>query len=158
MDWAALKQSFQKYRYVMLTALLGILLMILPEYTHDKQEREAVPDVSVPSLETSLEELLSQVSGAGKVEVLITQKEGPKTVYQIDGETRDDVSRQDTVLITDAQRNEMGLIQQVEAPVYRGAVILCQGADQPKVKLAVVEAVCCATGLASNQIAVLKMR
>jgi hypothetical protein len=37
-------------------------------------------------------------------------------------------------------------------------VIVCQGGDQPEVKLAVVEAVCDAVGLTADKISVLKMK
>ena len=36
-------------------------------------------------------------------------------------------------------------------------VVLCQGADAPSVKLAIVEAVRCVTGLGADQISVQKM-
>ena len=65
---------------------------------------------------------------------------------------------QKTLIITDEKRAEKGLIRQVNPPVLQGAVVVCQGADAPKVKLAVVDAVMRATGLSSNQICVLKMK
>ena len=51
-----------------------------------------------------------------------------------------------------------GLVRDSHAPNYRGAVILCKGADQAAVKLAVVEAVSRVTGLRTDQISVLKMK
>jgi hypothetical protein len=39
-----------------------------------------------------------------------------------------------------------------------GAVIVCQGADKPVVRLAIVEAVADATGLSTDTITVLKMK
>ena len=63
-----------------------------------------------------------------------------------------------TVTVSDAQRNENGLIRQVISPKYRGAVIVCQGADDPVVQLAIVEAVSSTTGLGSDRISVLKMK
>ena len=57
-----------------------------------------------------------------------------------------------------SSRTESGLVRQTLGPVYRGAVILCQGADDPTVKLAVVEAVRCVTGLGADQISVQKMK
>jgi hypothetical protein len=42
--------------------------------------------------------------------------------------------------------------------VYQGAVVLCQGAADAAVRLAVVEAVSKATGLGADKICVLKMK
>jgi stage III sporulation protein AG len=39
-----------------------------------------------------------------------------------------------------------------------GAIVLCQGADVPSVRLAIVDAVSKVTGLVANQISVLKMK
>ena len=83
-------------------------------------------------------------------------------VYQ----TNDDVSVSDgnsttqisTVLITGADREEYGLVRQVNPPVYKGAVVVCQGADDPKVQLAIVDAVSTVTGLGADRISVLKMK
>ena len=63
-----------------------------------------------------------------------------------------------TVLITGADRMETGLIRQELPPRYRGALIVCQGADRSAVKLAVVEAVANVTGISADRITVLKMK
>ena len=161
MDEIASKDSlrclFGKYRYVLLAALLGLLLMVIPE-------KEALP-VQIPEetrqetdLEASLARILSNVEGAGRVEVLLTQQAGEQTLYQTDDDSSESSLRRDTVLVTDENRREVGLVRQVNPPVYLGAVVLCQGADQAQVRLAVVEAVKSATGLSADVITVLKMK
>lgn len=152
---------FGKYKYPILVALVGLGLMLLPS------EQEATEPVEPPravesSLEERLEALLGRIEGAGQVSVLLTEKEGSQTLYQTDSQTDADDSgsrrTDDTVLIEDENRTESGLVRQTLGPVYRGAVILCQGADDPSVKLAVVEAVRCVTGLGADQISVQKMK
>lgn len=150
-----------KYKYPILVALVGLGLMLLPS------EQEATEPAEPPravecSLEERLEALLGRIEGAGQVSVLLTEKEGSQTLYQTDSQTDADDSgsrrTDDTVLIEDENRTESGLVRQTLGPVYRGAVILCQGADDPSVKLAVVEAVRCVTGLGADQISVQKMK
>ena len=152
---------FGKYKYPILVALVGLGLMLLPS------EQEPTEPVEPPraverSLEEKLEALLGRIEGAGQVSVLLTEKEGSQTLYQTDSQTDADESgsrrTDDTVLIEDENRTESGLVRQTLGPVYRGAVILCQGADDPSVKLAVVEAVRCVTGLGADQISVQKMK
>ena len=159
-----IKEFFYKNRAVALVVLLGVLLMLLPTWKTETQQPQQQAAVAQPreSLETRLEQILSQVSGAGNVRVLLTQERGETSVYQLDlqevtdGDRRE--IRQDTVTVTGSDRQQEGLLTQVEAPRYRGAVVVCQGGDNPTVRLSVVEAVSGATGLPSNRITVLKMK
>ena len=149
---------FGKYKYPILVLLVGLGLMLLPG--REAAEQDPVPAETVPadSLECRLEELLAQIEGAGRVRVLLTEDTGRETVYQTDIRADADSSRsEDTVLVQDSARNETGLVRRTLEPRYRGAVILCQGANQPQVKLAVVEAVRCVTGLGADQISVQKL-
>lgn len=151
-----------KYKYALGILLIGLVLMWIPGQS-DKGVNESAPveKSAEEDISSQLARILSQIQGAGSVEVLLTVSSGEKILYQQDtdiavGESGTD--RQDTVVITDADRNQNGLIQQVIPPVYQGAVIVCSGADDPKVKLAIVEAVSRATGLGADRICVLKMK
>ena len=169
MDFIALKkrisEGITKYKYACVVLLVGIILMLLPNKTEEKidanvQKREEEP-VQM-STEEQLEEVLSQLEGAGKVQVMLSVEQGERTIYQTDttysqGQNDTD-TRTQTILITDSNRNETGLVHQKNPPVYLGAIIMLQGADDPGVKLAVVEAVSDVTGLGADKISVLKMR
>ena len=63
-----------------------------------------------------------------------------------------------TVILSDSTRGQEGLVCQVNPPTYLGAVVLCQGADLPSVRLSITEAVSNATGLGYHKITVLKMK
>jgi len=166
MDWIAYTNAgmsiLKKYRYALLVILAGILLLTIPGQK-PKEEEVSVPEGKTePTLEIHLARILSLIDGAGRVEVLLTPVKGEETVYQTDensssGEHTAD-QRSDTVLITGEGRLETGLIKQINPPVYRGAVIVCQGAGNPQVRLSVVEAVMSVTGLTSDKITVLKMK
>lgn len=147
---------FGKYKYPILVVLVGLGLLLLPTR---ETEMPPVPVQTVreASLEQRLEELLAQIEGAGAVRVLLTEDVGRETVWQTDVQSDADSVREDTVILEDSDRNENGLVRRTTEPSYRGAVILCQGADAPSVKLAIVEAVRCVTGLGADQISVQKM-
>ena len=152
---------FGKYKVPFLVILVGLGLMLLPS---GERAAEPPPVETAPSvgLEQQLEALLGKIEGAGTVKVLLTEQEGPLTLYQTDSQTDADDSgsrrTDDTVLVEDENRRETGLVRQTLGPVYRGAVVLCQGADDPTVRLAVVEAVRCVTGLGADRISVQKMK
>lgn len=170
MDWTEVKQRgiefMNRYRYVVLIFLVGIFLMMLPNKNKPEDSEQMSVSNSMtqsnPDLQDSLAEILSMIEGAGKVKVLLTEFSGQRTHYQTDediktGENSGDV-RRDTVVVTDSSRKETGLVRQVDPPVYLGAIVLCQGAGSPAVRLAIVEAVANATGLSSDKISVLKMK
>lgn len=157
-------ENFRKYKYSILVVLFGLLLMSFPGKTTRKVESVPISNLKTDEqqLEERLSELLSQVSGAGKVEVVLTASAGEEVIYQTnnDSSTGDANTHEksNTVTITDAQRNQTGLIRQVNPERYLGAIILCQGADDPGICLAIVDAVSKVTGLGSNKISVLKMK
>jgi len=159
-----LPQLFQKYKFAALILLIGIVLMMLPTGAK-KTAKENVAQIQIAQ-ETSVEEqlaaVLQQTAGVGNVKVLLTKGEGEETIYQTDTEGSSGegnrTDRSSTVTVTDGQRSQNGLIRQVNPPTYLGAVVVCQGADDPQVRLAVVDAVSKATGLKANCISVLKMK
>lgn len=151
-----------KYKYVLLVVLVGIFLMVLPEGRKENTEpvhREQTQQT--PSIDVELEEILSQIRGVGKVKVMITEASAAQTVYQTDTDTtasgENTSSRVETVVIGSGSSRE-GLISTVTPPVYLGVVVVCQGGDQPNVKLAVVQAVAAVTGVGTDHISVLKMK
>ena len=165
MDWVSIRsrltELFKKYRYAVMIVLLGVVLVCLPSGKKDTQVPTATStsEETVQSgLEESLAAILSQIKGAGKVEVLLTEAKGAETLYQSDGDTGTDTDRQDTVIISDADRAQSGLVRQVNPPSYQGAIVVCQGADSASVRLAIVEAVSSVTGLGADHITVLKMK
>ena len=169
MDWLKKTESLQvflkKYRLLFLAGMVGVLLLTLPENHKKENTVHTMPDtvsVTPESLEASLEKLLTQVEGAGKVRVLLSEASGKETVYQTDEQESINDNTENyqtkTVTLTGSGREETGLIRQEIAPTYRGAVILCQGADRANVKLSVSQAVASVTGLRFDSITVLKMK
>ena len=163
-NWKArISACVTKYKYVWVVLLIGLVLMMIPgKDTKDANVQQPEAVVKEPSVSEQLEAVLSRVSGAGQVKVMLTVAQGERTLYQTDssysqsGDHTD--TRTETILITDSQRNETGLVHQKNPPVYQGAIILAQGGDDPVIKLAIVEAVSDVTGLGADKISVLKMQ
>ena len=163
MDWIGTKERIQdflkRYWYVALVLAVGLILMAIPSDKNDTEAPEQIALTDTPVLQEELEQILTQIRGAGKVRVLLTESSGAQTVYQTDQDTRGEGnSNLKTVIVTDADRNQKGLIYRIDPPVYLGAVIVCQGGDSAAVKLAIVEAVSSVTGLSTDRITVLKMK
>ena len=146
------------YKYPILTVLVGLAILLLPTSGEPVQPEPVVQSAAAETLEQRLEAILSGIAGAGQVQVLLTEESGRQTLYQTDTRSDDSSRTEDTVLVEDAARTETGLVRQTMEPKYRGAVVLCDGADQSVVRLAVVEAVSCVTGLGADRICVLKLQ
>lgn len=155
MDKHKLITLVSKYRYVLIVLAVGLILMLLPSggSKESKPQPQQIQE-TVPDMETELARILSKIQGAGKVEVLLTTAQGQETCYQTD-QRGEDFS---TVTVTDSNRTETGLIRQVNPPVYLGAIVVCQGGDDPSVRLAIVESVSKVTGLGADRISVMKMK
>ena len=166
MDWLKdrkrLLEIFEKYKFVLLIVVVGIFLMLLPtEKKPDPQVAETVQPITGESLETELAKILSQIRGVGRVQVMITEQTGSETVYQVDedrteGESGSGIKRE-TVIVSGGG-TQSGLVLTVTPPTYLGAIIVCQGAESPAVRLAVVNAVCAVTGISTDRISVLEMK
>lgn len=154
MDKQKLIAWISRYRYALIVVAVGLILMLLPGGSTPKQEQPQQIQETEADFATELAEILSKIKGAGKVEVMLTTAQGQETCYQTDSRGED----QSTVTITDSARNETGLIRQVNPPTYLGAIIVCQGGDDPGVRLAIVESVAKVTGLGADRISVMKMK
>lgn len=151
-----------KYGYAAAILLLGLILVLLPG-KDDTEEVEQTTNISEsqPDIVEQLADILREIDGVGEVKVLVSIAQGPLTVYQTDENTGSGELpsvNSDTVTVTDSSRNETALIRQTIAPVYQGAVVVCQGADSALVRLSVIEAVANITGLGTDRITVLKMK
>lgn len=165
-----LRDFAEKYRFVGLVLLLGIVLLALPSEKDRKDVNEFLPVSSVTETEKNVEEqleaLLSQVEGAGRVSVMLTVEEGEYTVLQTDSLTENRFSdsseeeslRQETVFLERGSGGSEAIPVQTCGPVYRGAVVVAEGADQASVKLDLVSAVMSLTGLKADKITVIKMK
>lgn len=156
----------KKYRYGILVLVIGIILMMIPVNGNTKTETQSNP--SVPKTDIyyditkELTETLSQIQGVGDVKIMLTVAAGEQVIYQVDenvssSETGSTIQKE-TVIITGSDRQETALVSYVKPPTYLGVIIVCEGADQPSVKLAVVDAVSKITGLGSDKISVVKMK
>ena len=147
----------RKYRWPILVLVIGVILMLLPSAEPHDSVTPAASQAEKPGMDQELAHILSQIQGAGEVRVLLTESSGAQTVYQTDVDGTQD-RHEKTVIITGADRSQAGLVQQVIPPKYMGAIVVCHGADNATVRLAIVEAVSKVTGLGADRISVLKMK
>ena len=85
-------ELISKYRFVLLIAAVGILLMLMPSFGGEKgqdartAQLQNAADFSVEQTQKELEEILSDIDGVGRVRVMLTVASGIQRVYQSDRE------------------------------------------------------------------------
>ncbi len=164
LNFEKIKTFVTKFRYAALILLIGVGLMLLPERSQNNTDEPAAISEQTQTVTESerLTAILEQIYGAGSVQVMLSVAAGEERLYQTDTQSdsseNESSNRVDTVIVTDGNRQESGLIRQVNPPVYLGAIVVCQGADKASVRLAVTEAVSKITGLGADRIVVLKMK
>lgn len=151
------------YKYAALVLLLGIGLMLIPQGEKTPEEPAMITTKTDTSdLEQRLEAALSQMQGVGTAKVLLTLESGMTYQYQTDEQIHrrpDDLELdRQTVLTEDNSGREVPVTVKTTYPAYKGALVLCQGADSAAVRLNVVHAVSALTGLGSDKISVIKMK
>lgn len=171
-EWSKkLLGGLKRYKYVALVILIGLALLLIPTKSTQKKtdpETKQTNDEAafLADVEHRLALTLAQMQGAGEVRVMLTLKTGAETRYQTDvstatetGQSGERSSReQKTVILSAGSAYDEAAVSAVEYPRFQGALILCQGADDPSVKLNCINAVSALTGLKSDQITVVKMK
>ncbi len=163
---AYFKAAFDKYKYILLVCLVGVVLLLWPgekgaaeEPVKPADQRETV------QLETRLQLLLEATEGVGKALVLLTEEIGPETSYAVD--QTDSKNQSGTGFSTTSQQELVTVSQNggqspvplwVSASLYRGAAVICEGGDRADVRLTVTQIVQSLTGLSADRIIISKMK
>lgn len=146
----------------------------VPDAENDNTVVQVSSDVNYDENEEKLANILSNISGVGKVKVLLTYSQtstyvpiynenvkssnttetdsagGSRTVEEND-------SQKEVIYKEDSSGNKEPVTQSIISPKIEGAIITAEGADNAEVKTAIVQAVEAATGLATHKIQVFKM-
>ena len=154
-----------KYKYVLLVAALGVVLLLWPT---DRKSDGAAPAESTPApggidlaeTEKAMEDILSKISGVGQVDVMLTLHTGSELVLAQDSSLRYSGNAQspDSYERSAQPVTDSGgvVVTQEKLPQYRGALVVCDGGGNDAVRLQVIAAVSALTGLGSDRIAVVK--
>ena len=157
----------KKYRLAALVVLLGVVLMLLPTGGKTQTSGDGGETLwetfSLEETEKRMAEVLGSVEGVGKVRVMLTLRSGETLSLAEDSSSAlgsgGDV-RQDSQVLTvnrGSGRQEVVVTKRMY-PTYQGAVVVCQGAGNSRVRLQVMETVAVLTGLSSERISVVQWK
>jgi len=157
-----------KYKYALLVALIGVVLLAWPDWkpkdldSSTVQSRQTEEDAE--AMERRMRAILSQIDGVGELELMLTVESTNRQEYAMDtelsysGQTAapDDYSRRTETVVVSGSGGDGPVVARNISPAYRGALVVCEGGGNAEVKLAVTEAVASLTGLSSDRITVVK--
>ena len=152
-----------KYKYVLIVLAVGLALLLWPTGEREQPKESAsaggAEEFDLAALEEKLSRTLSQVEGAGKVTVTLTVKSGMEQVPVTDRSTssgeRENRVEEKTVVVNNGSGQE-AVVRLRRYPAFQGALVVCEGADQAEVRLAMTQAVSALTGLGTDRITVCK--
>lgn len=154
------KGALKKYQYVLLVAAVGAALLLLPTGRDSPREAET-PALAegeafdLEAFEEKLEEVLSQVEGAGETKVVLTLDGGSRQVLARNQDREGDGGVSNTVVTVGKGSGQQEVVPlQTVAPQFRGALVVCPGGGSAQVRLKLIEAVSALTGLGSDKISV----
>lgn len=112
---------------------------------------------SLTDTEKRLESLIASVSGAGKAEVMITYGEKNKV------EVAKDVVKTESGGVTTVKETVVMVggkpyVLSERSPSVEGVIIVCEGADDVKVRMQITDAVVTALNVSAEKIKILKMK
>ena len=179
----------KKKEYLLVLLVLLIIVVIEINYIWNSDEKKEnnvkqesqsneIKQVSTENIndktEEKLENILSKISGVGKVRVMITYSVSSSVTPVYDETSKisnttenDDSGGTRTITQTENgkqivyKENSDGskepITKNTESPKMEGAIIVAEGAENIDVKTNIIEAVEAATGLATHKIQVFKM-
>ena len=156
------KRLIVRYKYILLAILAGILILMLPD--GDAGTKEATTqETSFAGDELGIEErrmesLLSRIENAGNVRVMLTLRESRKRILAYDRKINGEQNQYDTVVVSRGAGVQQPVVLQETGPTYQGAVVVCEGGDDPRVKLEIMNAVRSLTGLSADRICICKSK
>ncbi len=174
---------------ILILLLAGVLLLVIalpaeeekePEDRSDSAEQQIQESSRIPAqqeerqeLENRLQELLCQVQGIGKTQVMITLKSDGKKIVEKDKEQSQDGaestaeggngsglsvrSSESTVYQRDGSGAEIPYVSEQQAPEIAGVLVVAQGGGDASAAKEITEAVMALFGVEAHKIKVMKM-
>ena len=168
--WMKPLAALGRYKYVLVVAALGALLLAWPQGARSNPEENSASESAallqddLAATEAALEEILATINGVGEVRVMLTLQSGGEKVLASDSSLRysgsvqapDDYQRDtETVVVSGGGENGV-VVTEERCPQDRGALVVCEGGGSDTVRLRVTEAVAALTGLGTDRIAVVQ--
>ncbi len=161
------KETLKRYfgqitntKTLIIILIVGVALVMLP--TGEKapaKENKIDENTYKITIENDLKEILQNIKGAGKIDVMITLSDNGNTLYATDEKVNtDDTSKtqEKNHVLTDEGNTNHALIIKKTEPQIAGVLVCAEGAGNIEVKQNIISAVSALLGIKSHRIEVLE--
>lgn len=149
------KEKNKKLVYVIL--IIGVILLSLPSFLPQKEVEPSRETVVNERLEERLSNIISEISGVGKVKVMITYKSTSEKRVAKDKNTRNsanEIYEEEKNVLLGSGSEQKPFITREEMPKILGVAVVAEGGGRDDVKAEISRAVRALTGVSANNIAV----
>lgn len=166
-----LKKIKLKKKQIVLLVFSAAMVFLIVVNDFLKSSNEEKADISntsefslqyIDKTEKELERILSDISGAGKVSVMITLENCYENVYAVgySQSQKDNGSQVDEeyIVVKKGSNNEECLLVKVYEPTIKGVAVIAEGAGSIEVKNAITQTVCALFNISSVKVSVEKMK
>ena len=151
-------ELLKRYQAVLLVLAVGLGLLLWPAAEDGEQTSSSAPAEErqldsadyVAELEIRLAQALSEIEGVGEATVILTLESGTRRILASDQKGEE----LETVVVSAGTGLQETVTVQEIAPKLQGALIICPGGGDAKVRLNILQAVEALTGLRANQISI----
>ena len=154
-----LKEKYKKIKFeyvIIFIALIFVFILFLSSNNSSKVVNQKEIEDYVMSLEEKLSTHLSKIEGAGKVSVIISVKEGLTTQIAVEKVVTTDSNGSKTEETPVLVSGKPIILTEIY-PEISGVIIIAKGADDLKVKIALLSATQTYLDVTSDKIEILTM-
>lgn len=143
-----------------------IVIIAFSDFSGDEKKRSdedvevmtfTSSEIYAKETETRLKELLTDIEGVGRANVMLTITSTEEYVYAETVKSGDARTENGYVIIDNGSRKE-ALVKRVNNPAISGVVIVCEGGDDPRVCERIYNAASTALNIPTNKIYVAEMK
>lgn len=170
-----------RLKIIVILGLIGMLLILVSQLTDREDSLGGQPqspsnaqftnEEYVMQLEERLQNLISQIDGVGRNQVMVTLESGARYVYaqeerrsvdttregdgeiQVSGRVSESIEQRFILVDTDFGRREALVLTRLP-PRVQGVVIVCEGANNPVVEQKLISVITTALGIPSTRVSV----
>ena len=171
-QWKELKKKYWPpgKDQLLILVLLGLLLAVIAVPAEDEKKAtdmlennpargtagETATDYE-SRMEEKLEELLSQVEGVGKVQVMLTFEGSGEKKVEKDVSSTGQESREETVYQEQGSSERIPYVTSEKNPKAAGVLIIAEGGGNSRIRQEILEAAQALFGIEAHKIKIMKM-
>ena len=151
-----------KTKLALLIGIMGIFFILCSEITiFAPKEKSTTEDIYAEKLAKQICAIIEKMDSVGEADVLITLEKGEENEYvyqeKISTDDKKATSQKEYVLIGSGT-DKRPLISSVNEPVIKGVLVVCDGAEDPKVYGEILTSVTTLLGISSSKVHITKSR